>query len=278
MHPALRSWRDELSDTIVRWLAYVCGVALLAIAAGHMFQPRPALQAEKPAQADWVDIEKPFPAFALSIPEADEAPSSYAIKRHREGGGRKDILSLGDPEAADPFLKVEIYRPGAELTRFPSALATVAAEAAPLGPVAIRQSGETLESKFGPLTIVTYVVSQGTPRLCLGFVRTFNDPLLQISGRFCRGSEFVTRPTLACALDRLTLLSAGSEPRVGALFADAELRRSYCGQRDPILAPTPKHQLLWKALGVDPASPSSAGQSKAISCGAECRLRGPMPD
>ena len=80
------------------------------------------------------------------------------------------------------------------------------------------------------------------------------------------------------ALDRLTLLSAGSEPRVGALFADAELRRSYCGQRDPILAPTPKHQLLWKALGVDPASPSSAGQSKAISCGAECRLRGPMPD
>jgi hypothetical protein len=46
----------------------------------------------------------------------------------------------------------------------------------------------------------------------------------------------------------LTLLAAGSEPKVGALFAQAELNRSYCGQRDPILAPTPKHHLLWKAL------------------------------
>jgi len=31
----------------------------------------------------------------------------------------------------------------------------------------------------------------------------------------------------------LTLLFAGSEPKVGALFAQAELSRSYCGQRDP---------------------------------------------
>jgi hypothetical protein len=32
------------------------------------------------------------------------------------------------------------------------------------------------------------------------------------------------------------------------LFAQAELNRSYCGQRDPILAATPKYHLLWKAL------------------------------
>jgi hypothetical protein len=31
-------------------------------------------------------------------------------------------------------------------------------------------------------------------------------------------------------------------------FAQAELNRSYCGQRDPILAATPKYHLLWKAL------------------------------
>jgi hypothetical protein len=51
-----------------------------------------------------------------------------------------------------------------------------------------------------------------------------------------------------CALDRLTLLSAGSEPKVGALFAEAELHRSFCGQRDPILAETPKYKRLCKAL------------------------------
>ena len=58
--------------------------------------------------------------------------------------------------------------------------------------------------------------------------------------------------TLACALDRLTLLSAGSEPKVGALFAQAELNRSFCGQRDPLLAATPKYHLLWKALATRP--------------------------
>ena len=106
-----------------------------------------------------------------------------------------------------------------------------------------------LATKFGPLTIVPFFASKSTPRRCLGFVRAYSDPRMQLSGWFCQGgTEFVEQSTLACALDRLTLLSAGSEPKVGALFAQAELNRSYCGQRDPILAATPKYHLLWKAL------------------------------
>ena len=84
-------------------------------------------------------------------------------------------------------------------------------------------------------------------------MRAYDDPRLQLSGWFCQGGALsIERSTLACALDRLTLLSAGSEPKVGALFAQAELNRSYCGQRDPILAPTPKYKLLWKALATRP--------------------------
>lgn len=64
---------------------------------------------------------------------------------------------------------------------------------------------------------------------------------------------FQSRPAMdACALDRLTLLSAGSEPKVGALFAEAELHRSFCGEHDPIIAATPKYKLLWKALATRP--------------------------
>jgi len=70
-----------------------------------------------------------------------------------------------------------------------------------------------------------------------------------LSGWFCQGGEsFIERSTLACALDRLSLLSAGSEPKVGALFAQVELNRSFCGQRDTILASTPKYKALWQAL------------------------------
>jgi hypothetical protein len=252
MHPALHCWREELSDAMVRWLAYLCGIVVLSVAAAHSFQARPAMRAEPAPQSQWVEIGKPFPAFALAIPEAADTPAHYAIRRDRQGGGRKDILTLGEPDGADPYLQVEIYRAGGEITRFPTPAATIAADAAALGPVDMQPSAAPLASKFGPLTIVTFTTSQGLSRHCLGFVRAYDDPKLQLSGWFCRGGELIERATLSCALDRLTLLAAGSEPKIGALFAKAELHRSFCGQRDPILASTPKYKLLWKALANRP--------------------------
>ena len=220
----------------------------------RVFQSPKAISVTTPAhQSEWTEIARPFPAFALSIPEAADVPSRYVIRRHAEGGGRKDILALGEPDGVSPYLQVEIYRPGSEIRRFAGPKAEIAAAAAALGPVALRRAEEPLVSKFGPLSIVAFETSKGTPRHCLAFVRAYDDPLLQLSGWFCQGgADFIELSTLACALDRLTLLSAGSEPKVGALFAQAELNRSFCGQHDPILASTPKYKLLWKALATRP--------------------------
>jgi hypothetical protein len=253
MHPALQSWRDELPSSFVRILAYLGAVALLSIAAARVSQPPARMNNVAPLhRSEWIDIERPFPAFALSIPEAVDVPANYAIRRHAEGGGRKDVLTLGAPDSTAPYLRVEVYRPGNEIHRFPDPKMEIVASADTLAPVEV-QRGEPLTSKLGELTIVTFATSKGTPRHCLGFVRAYRDPRLQISGWFCQGgTELIEQSTLACALDRLTLLSAGSEPKVGALFAQAELNRSYCGQRDPILAATPKYHLLWKALAKRP--------------------------
>lgn len=252
MHPALYSWREQLPATIVRMLAYLGGIAVLSIAAAQIFQPRPLPSAIAPVpRLEWTEIEKPFPAFALSIPEAAAAPSRYAILRNVRGGGRKDVLGLGEPDSPAPYLQVEIYRPGSELSPFGESAAAITAGAEALGPVKL-QLEQPLDSKFGPLSIINFETSKGTPRKCVGFVRAYDDPRLQLSGRFCQGGEFIARSTLACALDRLTLLSAGSEPKVGALFAEAELHRSFCGERDPIIAATPKYKLLWQALASRP--------------------------
>jgi hypothetical protein len=40
-----------------------------------------------------MEVEWPFPAFALSIPEAADVPASYAIRRHAEGSRRDPILA-----------------------------------------------------------------------------------------------------------------------------------------------------------------------------------------
>lgn len=249
MHPALHSWRDELPAHFVRALAYVGGLAALSMLAADFFQSPPVTNTITPVhRSDWIEIERPFPAFDLSIPEAAGQPSTYAIRRHAEGNGRKDILTLGEPDAATPFLQVEIYRPGSEAVNGAGAAAEIAGNAAALGPVSVVPDNEPLPSKFGPLAIISFQTSAGADRHCLGFVRAYDDPHLRLVGWFCQGGDFVPRSTLACALDRLTLLAAGSEPKIGALFAQAELNRSYCGQREPLLAATPKYRVLWQAL------------------------------
>jgi hypothetical protein len=231
----------------------VGGIAVLSIVGAQFFQSAPVMDAITPIhRSPWIEVERPFPAFALSIPEAADVPAHYAIRRHAEGGGRKDILELGASDEVAPYLQVEIYRPGRETRRFADAKSEIMANAVALGPIGVTVD-DPLTSKFGPLAIVTFDTSKGPPRHCLGFARAYDDPRLQLSGWFCQGGETaIERSTLACALDRLSLLSAGSEPKVGALFAQADLNRSYCGQRDTILAPTPKYKALWNALARRP--------------------------
>ena len=249
MHPALHSWRDEWPAYAVRLMAYVGGLTLLSIAAAEFYRSPPVKSPIASADRSvWIDIEKPFPAFALSIPEAAGQREVYAIQRHERGDGRKDILRLGDRDGVTPYLEVTIYRAGREIARFAPPIETMVTEAAAVGPVNVAPLPEPLATKFGPLAIARFETSQGAPRFCLGFVHAYEDPMLQISGRFCQGGGFIQDTTLSCALDRLTLLYAGSEPKVGTLFAHAELNRSYCGQRDPLMTATPKYRTLWKAI------------------------------
>ena len=53
--------------------------------------------------------------------------------------------------------------------------------------------------------------------------------------------ELVDHGMVACALDRLSLVSRRAASRgLRTLFARAELRRTFCGQRTVFLAATPK--------------------------------------
>ena len=191
MHPALYSWREQLPATLVRMLAYLGGITVLSIGAAQIFQSRPAIDAIKAAdRPQWIEIEKPFPAFALCDSRKPPARRrTTAILRNRAGGGRKDILSLGEPDSAAPYLQVEIYRPGSETRHFAGPTAEIAHRGGGPRSGADVGASEPLDSKFGPLAIVPFEATQGTPRHCLGFVRAYDDPRLQLSGWFCQGGD-----------------------------------------------------------------------------------------
>jgi hypothetical protein len=249
VRPAAYSVPDDIRATLVRLLAYMGGLAVLAVAAASLFQgPQgiAALVRAPAAQPAWRTVERPYPAFELLMPELAGSAYTYAIQRRAADGGRKDILSWGDATAAGPYVMVEIYRTGSAGDRFIDAASEIAAriidytitdDVKPIGQI---------DSKFGPVQIVDFAIApQGQghdhERRCLGFARPFDQPAMQLAGWYCSaGREVVDRSTLACLLDRLTLVNG--DQKLAELFAHAEVRRSFCGQRNPILAATPERE------------------------------------
>jgi hypothetical protein len=246
IHPLLRIFAGEVQATLVRAGLYACLLAAFVLIGMELLTRTQGAVVAQPVAPEWIDVIKPMPAFALSIPELGSEPH-YAIRRHASGGGRKDVFTLGDAAAQEVTATVEIYRPGAEADQ----------PGEDVGLPELRLSvpvvGRMIDTKFG-LAAVEPFIDRGPQgeRRCLRVTRDFEDPRLVITAQFCNpGLELVDRHMVACALDRLTLISAASDPKLTALFARAESRRNFCGQNSVFLAATPK-RIDWIEATRDP--------------------------
>lgn len=234
---------EEIRATLVRVLAYMGGLGILAIGAFVFLRNSPVVAAIQPApQPQWIRIERPFPAFELLMPELARSPYSYSILRRDADGARKDVLSWGDAAGNGPYVMVEVYRPGNDGEAFLDADSEIAARIVDYTVTDDVKPAGRIDSKFGAVPMVDFAIAtQGRERRCLGFARPFTQPSMQIDGWYCSaGNDVVDRAVLACVIDRLTLVSAGGDSRLDAMFARAEVRRTFCGQRNPILAATPE--------------------------------------
>lgn len=247
----------------VRLLAYLCGLGVLAlIAADIAVRAVPAPDDEPvsslPGHA-WTPASRVQPAFAAPVQNFSAYSETYEILRHPLGG-RKDLLSWragdetssGAPAGTWPAVRIELYRPGEEQAGFGSAADEIAARVAGGRPERVQAAG-VIDTKFGDVPLVRFSRRNGAVQEdCIGFARTFDTPPLQISGWSCQGDSVAAqRLSVACALDRLTMLSAGNDPTMARLFARAELRRAGCG-------------------------PMSAAQADWVTSPSEPLLRGPF--
>ncbi|NWG23560.1 MAG: hypothetical protein HXY30_03935 [Pseudorhodoplanes sp.] len=238
MHPERVTLTGELRALAVRLLAYMGGIACLAFVAAEIFRAN-AVVSEPAAKPDWVSVERPIPAFMLSLPEIGEK-QQYEIRRHERGGGRKDIVTFGEAGRTARFASVEIYRPGAEIAYFERPSTEIVPHAIAFDRNALVRPALPLETKFGSFFAFDIPVGGYHAGHCIGFVRATPSPRLQISGLFCNRDSIVDRSKVACMLDRLTLLSAGSDQTIAGVFAKAEINRQFCQQRDPLLYATPR--------------------------------------
>lgn len=128
VRPVSYSLQRDISATVVRILAYMGGHWLLAILAVSFFRTETVVAAvESAPHTDWINIDRPHPAFEVQMPEWGSTNVNYYILRRPRDGGRKDVLTFGDPAANGPYVAFEIYRPGSAGERFMDAPSEIAA-------------------------------------------------------------------------------------------------------------------------------------------------------
>jgi hypothetical protein len=243
--PALYSVSENLRGTLVRVLAYMGALALFAIVAASFFRTTAFVATvDAPPRPQWIKVARPYAAFELLAPELAAVPFDYSILRRPADGARKDVLTWGSAASDGPSMMVEIYRAGIDTEPFIDAEGEIAARIAGFTVRDGFKAAGLIESKFGPVPLVDFTISsQGKTRRCVGFARRFDRPVMQIAGWYCSpDEEVVARPMLSCTIDRLTINSAGGNSALDELFARAEINRTFCGQRSPILAATPERE------------------------------------
>ena len=226
IHPALRSFAYECRGITVRLLAYVGALALIAIAATHLWAELPVGGPLEPAaKAGWSVATRSYPAFAVSQVDSYAKIETYEILRHPDGG-RKDVLRWAVSSAEKPVAELELYRPGAEVSQAAPPADEIAARMDPDRRREITREG-MIDSKFGPVALLG--LAPPDPKRCLGYMKDLGAANLRISGWSCQGETLPARRlAIACTLDRLILLTAGNDPKLAELFARAELKRGNC--------------------------------------------------
>jgi hypothetical protein len=227
IHPALRSFADECSRVLARLIAYVGALALIAIVGVSVWDELPFRGIGDPAAAAaWSTAARAHPAFAVSQFDSAGKTETYEILRHPDGG-RKDVFRWAAPGQM-PMAELEIYRPGGEWSRSVPPIAEIAGRLDPDGTRELQAAG-VIHSKFGAVTLIGLSNRDGDARSCLGFMKGFDQPRMRISGWSCQGDTLpARRAAIGCILDRLILLTAGNDPKLAELFAQAELKRGSC--------------------------------------------------
>jgi hypothetical protein len=226
---ALTSFVDEVYGTLSRLSAYAAALALFGVLGHYLWQQLPDATAMQPAAASWSVASRSAPAFAMSQIDSRDKTMTYNTSRHPEGG-RKDVFQWADADGK-PAAELEIYRPGGEAIG--PAVTEIAGRLDPSGVRELEAAG-IIDSKFGRVTLLRPARQEGSP-VCLGFLRQLEQPNVRISGWTCQNTQDTKgaslpaqRAAISCMLNRLTLLTAGNDPRVAELFAHADLRRTDC--------------------------------------------------
>ena len=250
MQPASTSIPEDIRATLVRLLAYMGGLAALAVAAASFFAaPADIVAALGSASAQrpaWRTVERPYPAFELLMPELIGSTYNYAIQRRAKDGARKDLLSFGEPGDAGPPMpwSKSTGRPwpaiASSMRRAKSPPASSITPSPTTSSRTARSTANSARCRWWILPRAQWPNPAMSAAASASRGRSTSPPCKSPAGIAAPAGEVVDRTIVACLLDRLTLVKRRRQAR--RMFARAEIKRPFCGQRSPILAATPERE------------------------------------
>lgn len=185
------------------------------------------------AEPVWQPVRRPILMFNLEAPELEGTMPSYKVAT-RGNAARQDSLTwiseAEDGKPALPLIHLLLERFEAEALParpFFSDLAALAANAQ--FSLERMASPAEINTKFGIVQVADATLShEGRSHACLAFRRL--DPIgLHIRGWTCAHSgKVIDRVGLGCFLNRLDLVSAGTDVALKRYFAQAERSRLAC--------------------------------------------------
>ena len=241
----------------------VMALAAAALAAGGL-EAATGLVGSRPAAADalgnaatgprWTEIRRPLALYDLAGTDFSKLPGAYRARRREPDGAREDIMTFGGrPGDARAYLQVSLLRAGAEephgAGQTPDGLADgLARLAGARGLTATRvRPAAAMETRLGRFEAADLLLwDAGTSTPCLGF--RGGGAALGIAGFACGApGRPMGRAALACAIDRIDLVSAGDDAALRAVFVAAERRGGATCLGGPSLAAVapPGHALGW---------------------------------
>lgn len=223
----------ELLRSLLRALVWLAVCLLAAWYTVQFLLDPPAFMLRRPEitreTAGWVEVHKPFRLYEQTSPYFGSGSENYTARRHAGGGGRIDVLQLGSISGTGPWARTEIYRFGRENAGRAPLYNDMARQASRAGFAILRYSRpEMLKTRFGALEYVDLVLAgDGREPACAGYRLRADNPGFSITGVACGGGlKPLDRQALVCALDRISLVSAGEDRAMGQFFAASELRRN----------------------------------------------------
>lgn len=240
-------------------VAAALGVASGLLAARRSSTTGPFIATE----SRWVEIRRPMALYDLSGSDFAKLPTTYLARNHEPDGAREDVLTFGRLGDTGPFLQLSLRRTGVEdetggMTVEQDPTSTPRSVGPPTPPMAAPQESGApparnvaladalaqlagdrgftatrirpaapVDTRLGPVEAADLLLwTGGTAVPCLGFEgRADAATVLQIGGFACGApGRPLGRAALACALDRIDLVSAGDDAALRALFVAAQRR------------------------------------------------------